>query len=256
MKNLFKKSLTEKPGVVGWLMIPSAFSAEVMAQCGWDALTVDLQHGIQDYQSMVSCFQAMQAHPVTPLVRVPANEPGIIGKVLDAGAHGVICPLVNTAQEAESFVSHCLYPPKGKRSNGPIRAGIYGMTENYQKTANDEILTIPMIETVEAVNNLEAILDVPGVNSILIGPTDLALSMGMAPTMDTEDQKILDVYQFIVDQSTKRGITVGLYVGSAAYCLKMIKMGFHWCAISCDSGLLSAASNQQLMEVRSGLKKF
>ena len=168
-----------KAVINGWLAIPSGFSAEMMAQCGFDSVTVDLQHGVQDYLSMVQCFQAMQAHPVTPMVRVPWNEPGIIGKVLDAGAQGVICPMVNTREEAEAFVAACKYPPRGTRSNGPVRAGLYGEPGTYQKTANTETLCIPMIETQSAVKNLEAILDVEGVAGVYIGPSDLGLSYGL-----------------------------------------------------------------------------
>src|ERR1700735_5742452 len=146
-------------GINAWLAIPSGFSAEVMAQCGWDSVTVDMQHGIQDYQSMVQCFHAMQPHPVTPMVRVPWNEPGIIGKALDGGAYGIICPMVNTPEEARALVSYSLYPPKGARSNGPIRAAAYGVAGSYQKTANDEVLVLPMIETRQAVENVDAILD-------------------------------------------------------------------------------------------------
>jgi hypothetical protein len=131
-----------KAAVNGWLAIPSGFSAEVMAQCGWDSVTVDMQHGVQDYQTMVQCFQAMDRLPVTKLVRVPWNEPGIVGKVLDGGAYGMICPMVNTREEAQALVSYCRYPPKGQRSNGPIRAVMYGVAGDYQKTANDEILVI------------------------------------------------------------------------------------------------------------------
>jgi len=127
-----------KAVINGWLAIPSGFSAEVMAQCGFDAVTVDMQHGIQDYMSMVQCFQAMQPHPVTPMVRVPWNEAGIIGKALDGGAYGVICPMINTKAEAQAFVSACKYPPMGTRSNGPVRAGMYGEATGYQKTANTE----------------------------------------------------------------------------------------------------------------------
>src|SRR5471030_200631 len=160
MANNVKKVWASGKAVVNaWLAIPSGFSAEVIAQCGFDAVTVDMQHGVQDYQSMVQCFQAMHAHPVTPLVRVPWNEPGIVGKVLDAGAWGVICPMINSAEEARALVSYRLYPPKGKRSNGPVRAGQYGVATPYVSFANDEVLVIPMIETREAVDNIDAILD-------------------------------------------------------------------------------------------------
>ena len=134
-----------KAAVNGWLAIPSGFAAEVMAQCGWDSITVDMQHGVQDYQTMVSCFQAMDRFPVTKLVRVPWNEPGICGKVLDAGAYGVIAPMINSPDEAAAMVSYCRYPPKGQRSNGPIRAGASGAATPYQATANDVVLVIPMI---------------------------------------------------------------------------------------------------------------
>jgi 4-hydroxy-2-oxoheptanedioate aldolase len=181
--------------VNGWLAIPNGYSAEVMAQAGWDSITVDLQHGIQDYMSMVGCFQAMQPHPTVPLVRVPWNEPGIVGKVLDAGAGGVICPMVNTEEQARAFISYCKYPPAGSRSNGPVRAGIYGASTGYQKTANEEILCIPMIETKEAVDNMKAILDVPGVDAVYIGPSDLGFSYGLLPILDREEPQILAIYE-------------------------------------------------------------
>ena len=143
MANNVKKVWASGKAVVNaWLAIPSGFSAEVIAQCGFDSVTVDMQHGVQDYLSMVQCFQAMNGHPVTPMVRVPWNEPGIIGKVLDGGAYGVICPMVNTPQEAKNLVSYAKYPPKGIRSNGPIRSGMYGSAGTYQQTANDEIVLL------------------------------------------------------------------------------------------------------------------
>ena len=231
-----------KPAVNGWLAIPSGFSAEVMAQAGWDSVTVDLQHGVQDYMSMVACFQAMQSHPVLPMVRVPWNEPGIVGKVLDAGAYGIICPMINTRAEAEAFVSYCRYPPAGKRSNGPIRAGIYGVGTTYQATANQEVLCIPMIETQEAVDNLDVILDVPGIDAVYIGPSDLGFSMGLIPILDREEQVILDIYARILDATKRRGIRACVHCGSPAYATRMIAMGFNLVTISNDSGLLLNAA--------------
>jgi len=247
LKQLWKN---DKAAVNGWLAIPSGFSAEVMAQAGWDSVTVDMQHGVQDYQSMVACFQGMQPHGVLPMVRVPWNEPGIIGKVLDAGAYGVICPMVNTKAEAEAFVSACRYPPAGKRSNGPIRAGIYGVSTSYQATANDEILCIPMIETQEALDNLEAILDVPGIDAIYVGPSDLGFSLGMIPILDREEPKILAIYERLVKETSKRGITAGLHNGSAKYAARMIGMGFRLVTVSNDSGLMLMAATDVVKTIR------
>ena len=117
--NVKKVWASGKAVINAWLAIPSGFSAEVIAQCGFDCVTVDMQHGMQDYQSMVQCFQAMQPHPVTPMVRVPWNEPGIIGKVLDGGAYGVICPMINTKQEAEAFVTDCQISADGHAQQRP-----------------------------------------------------------------------------------------------------------------------------------------
>jgi 4-hydroxy-2-oxoheptanedioate aldolase len=251
MANQIKQRLKEGKAVVnGWLAIPSGFSAEVMAQCGWDSVTVDMQHGVQDYQSMVQCFQAMQTHPVTPLVRVPWNEPGIIGKVLDGGAWGVICPMVSTKEEAKRLVDSCLYPPKGKRSNGPIRAAMYGEASNYQKIANDEVMVIPMIETQEAIDNIEAILDVPGISGIYVGPSDLGFSLGMIPTLDREEPKILGIYELLLRETKKRGMFAGLHNGTPAYAARMIDMGFRFVTIANDSGLMARAAREAVLATR------
>jgi 4-hydroxy-2-oxoheptanedioate aldolase len=246
------KQIWQSGGAVvnGWLAIPSGFAAEVMAQAGWDSVTVDLQHGVQDYQSMVQCFQAMQSQPVLPMVRVPWNEPGIIGKVLDAGAYGVICPMVNTAAEARAFVTACRYPPQGTRSNGPIRVAMYGAASNYQKTANQDVLCLPMIETAEAVSNLDAILDVPGVDGVYIGPSDLAFSMGLVPALDKEEPEILAIYERVVRETAKRGQSAGVHCGSAAYAHRAIGMGFKLVTINNDSGLMLEAAKAAVTRAR------
>lgn len=242
----------DKAAVNGWLAIPSGFSAEVIAGCGFDTVTVDLQHGVQDYLSMVQCFQAIEKYPVTPMVRVPWNEPGIIGKVLDAGAYGVICPMVNTPEQAQAFVSACKYPPQGTRSNGPIRMVVYGVPSSYQQTANDEVLCLPMIETREAVANLDAILDVPGVAGVYIGPSDLGFSHGLVPKLDREEPEMLAIFERVIAETGKRGLKAGIHTGSSAYAARAISMGFRLVTLLNDSGLLAMAARTGVDQIRAG----
>jgi 4-hydroxy-2-oxoheptanedioate aldolase len=245
--NKLKARLTSgKACLNAWLAIPSGFSAEVMAQCGFDSVTVDMQHGVQDYQSMVQCFQAMDKYPITPMTRVPWNEPGIIGKALDGGAWGIICPMVNTAAEAKALASACLYPPKGKRSNGPIRAAAYGAASPYQSIANDEVMVIPMIETQEAIDNVDAILDVPGISGIYIGPSDLGLSLGLKPSLDREEPQIITIYEKLVTATRRRGLFAGIHNATGAYAARMIAMGFHFVTLANDSGLMARAARAEI----------
>ncbi len=244
-----------RPVVNGWLAIPDGFSAEIMAHGGYDSITVDLQHGVQDYRSMVACFQAMQGRPVLPIARVPWNEPGIIGKVLDAGAYGVICPMVNTADEAAALVAAVRYPPLGRRSNGPIRAAMYGAGDQevgYQARANGEVLCIPMIETLQAVENLDAILDVDGVDAVYVGPSDLGLSMGLPPLLDREEPEILAIYEAVLAATARRGQRAGVHCLSPAYAVRMLRMGFGLVTPDTDSGLLLNAARAAVQAVRAG----
>jgi 4-hydroxy-2-oxoheptanedioate aldolase len=149
---------------------------------------------------------------------------------------------VNTPQEAANLVQYSKYPPGGTRSNGPIRAGAYGSAGGYQATANDEILVIPMIETKQAIDNIEAILDVPGIDGIYIGPSDLSFSYGMTPKLDVEDKFILDIYEKLLKETSKRGIAAGLHNGTPEYANRMIKMGFKLVTIANEVGLMVAAS--------------
>jgi 4-hydroxy-2-oxoheptanedioate aldolase len=251
MANNVKTILASGKAVMnGWLVIPSGFSAEVMAQCGFDSITVDLQHGVHDYQSMVQCFQAMQAHPITPLVRVTWNEPGNLGKVLDAGAMGVICPMINTKRDAEALVSACKYPPLGTRSNGPVRAAMYGPASGYQSTANEETLCIPIIETKTAIENLDAILDVEGIAGVYIGPTDLCFSYGLPPELDVELPQILKIYDELIKKCSKRNIFAGIHCASAAYAARAIGMGFRMTSVMNDGRMLAACAKAVVAQVR------
>jgi 4-hydroxy-2-oxoheptanedioate aldolase len=252
MTNKLKAAWQANKAVVnGWLAIPNAFSAEMYSKAGWDSVTVDMQHGVQDYLSCVACFQGMQSSPIVPMVRVPWNEPGIIGKVLDAGAYGVICPMVNTVAEAKALVQYSKYPPQGTRSNGPVRAALYGDPSGYQKTANSEIILMPMIETKTAIGNIDAILDVPGIDAIYVGPSDLSFSYGKEPKLDVEDPEILKIYEGLLAATAKRGQAAGIHCGSAAYAKRAIKMGFKLVTISNEVGIMVNAAKAAIAEARS-----
>ena len=143
-----------KPVLNGWCQLPDSISAEVMAHQGWDSVSVDLQHSAVSEAAAITMLQAISTTDAVPLVRTPWNEPGVIMRLLDAGAYGVICPMVNNRADAEAFVAACRYPPDGIRSNGPYRALMYGGGD-YQAHANAEIVTLAMIETREAMANLD-----------------------------------------------------------------------------------------------------
>jgi len=249
---LMERLKAGKACVNGWLMINNGFVAEVMAQIGWDSLTIDLQHGLQDYGSLVGMMQAMHGHPVTPMARVPWNEPGIIGKVLDAGMWGIICPMVNTAEQAKALVDACLYTPLGTRSYGPIRAGFYGSKTIYQETANDNVLVLPQIETVEAVENVEAILDVPGISGVYVGPGDLGLSMGLSPVLDREEPEVLRMYDKILAATRARGKFAGIQNATSTYAARMGRMGFQILTVSSDITLMGQAAQQAVADTRAG----
>lgn len=248
MRNPLRASLAAgRTCANGWLSLPCGYSAELMARLGWDSLTVDLQHGVQDYASMVACLQAMTAWPVTPLVRVPSNETGIVGKVLDAGAWGVICPMVNSAEEARQFVSTCLYAPRGSRSFGPNRAAAYNEPGAiYQTFANDEVLAIPMIETAQAVAALEPILDVPGVSGVYVGPSDLALTLGLNAAFDREEPELLRIFERIVAETARRGQFAGIHCIAPAYGRRMAEMGFRLVTLASEATLMTRAATECL----------
>src|SRR5271170_3835436 len=154
-----------------------------MAHSGFDWVCVDMQHGMIDFSQMVPMLQGISSTGTAPLVRVPRNEPGIIGKSLDAGAWGVIVPMVNSRQEAEEAVAACRYAPVGIRSYGPLRANLYAGFEYFSR-ANDEVLCIVMVETTVAVERVDEIASVPGVDAIYIGPADLSVTLGLPPAPD------------------------------------------------------------------------
>ncbi len=237
--------------VNGWLAIPSGVSAEAMAHQGWDSLTIDMQHGLVDYTNALPMLQGISTTETVPLVRVPWLEPGIIMKALDAGAYGIICPMVNNREDAERFVGACRYAPAGYRSFGPTRALIYAGAD-YPKHANETVLTMAMIETAEALQNLEAIVSTPGLDAVYIGPADLALSLGHTPKFDHTEPELLEPIERIMTVAKAHGVVPGIHCGSAAYARRMIDLGFQLVTLLSDQRLMVAAAKAMVEETRGG----
>jgi 4-hydroxy-2-oxoheptanedioate aldolase len=214
-----------------WLTMPSTVSAEVAAASGFHYTCIDLQHGAIDYQMAVSMTQGIVLGGGHPIARVPWNEPGIIGKVLDAGVEGVIVPMVNSATAAESVVRSSRYLPDGDRSYGPVMTGL--RRPNYFEWARTGIAVIPMIETVEALNNLDAILQVPGVNAIYVGPADLSISLGLKPANNDGEPLFDDALAAIVSACKKHGIVPGIHT-TAQFVAKRLEQGFRMVTVSND----------------------
>tara|TARA_B100000963_G_C22481892_1_gene605126 strand:- start:144 stop:935 length:792 start_codon:yes stop_codon:yes gene_type:complete len=251
LKQLFKEG---KPIVNGWLQIPSAFSAEVMANQGWDSCTIDMQHGVIDYSNALNMLQAISSTSTVPLARVNWNEPGQIMKILDAGCYGIICPMVSNRKEAENFVKACLYPPKGFRSFGPIRGLLYG-GEDYAKYADDEILKLAMIETKESLEKLDEILETPNLDGIYIGPADLSLAIGEAPGFDKpENTKAFKEINRILEAAKKRNLLAGIHNGSEEYAQKMIKIGFNLVTIGSDQRFMSTGAKNAINKIKGNKK--
>jgi 4-hydroxy-2-oxoheptanedioate aldolase len=251
-ENKLKKRLAEgRPAINGWLSIGNAFTAEIIAAQGYDSVTIDIQHGALDYSSVLPMFQAMRASAVTPMARVPWREPGIIMKALDAGAQGIICPMINSAGEAAEFVSYMRYPPHGQRSFGPTRATF--AYNGYGLSASAEVLAFAMIETQEGVENLESIAATPGLDGIYIGPADLTIGTQegrLAPGFDREEPEMIDLIRHIQSVCSKNNILACLHCGTPEYAAKAISWGFNLTTVSGDSRLLAAAASASVKRWR------
>ena len=239
----------DKAAINGWLAIPSSFSAEVMAHQGWDSLTIDLQHGVIDYAALVPMLQAISTTTTVPIVRVPWLEPGILMKVLDAGAYGVICPMINTREEAQRLVHFTHYAPQGTRSFGPIRASLYGGAD-YPQHANTTIVTFAMIETAQALDNLDSILSVEGLDAIYIGPSDLSLSLGCKPVFDDLEPKAQQAIEHIVARAKAHGVVAGIHNGRADVASARVALGYRFVTLGSDARLLAAGSQELLTAMR------
>jgi 4-hydroxy-2-oxoheptanedioate aldolase len=231
-----------------WLSIPSALSAEVVARSGFDYVCIDLQHGLVGYESAVQMLQAINLGASAPVVRVPWNEPGIIGRMLDAGALSIIVPMVNSPAEARAAVAACRYAPAGARSFGPVRAFMQEGAR-YFATANAEVACIPMIETLQALERLDAILDVPGIDAVYVGPADLSITLGLPPGNNDDRPEFVAALERVVAACRARGIVPGIHA-SAALAARRREQGFRMITVSADQIAMGDAMRAELRLAR------
>ena len=247
LKKLFKEG---KAAINGWIEIPSSYSAETMAHQGWDSLTIDMQHGAVSQSDILQIFQAISTTDVVPMARLNWNEPGQIMKVLDYGAYGIICPMVSNKSQAEKFVQACMYPPKGYRSFGPTRGFMYGGND-YVDHANDEILKIAMIETKEALNELDKIMKTPGLDGVYIGPADLSLAIGEKPGFDKpESHPTYEQILNILKCAKKNNIVAGIHNATPEYAKKMINIGFQIVTVGSDKIFMSEGAKSIVNRIK------
>ena len=228
-----------RTAVNGWLSMSGILSTEIMARAGWDSLTIDMQHGTADYADMLAMLAVIQQTPTVPMVRARWNDPAHIMQILDAGALGVICPMIESVDDAARFVSCCRYPPQGTRSFGPIRAR-YCWGEGYVAGANDAILPIAMIETKSALENLEQILRIDGLGGIYIGPVDLGMALGYPPGLDRREPGFIEVVEHILAEAKRCGVPVGIHCGGPEYAKEMAKKG---------ASLVTAGTDARFVEI-------
>ena len=246
LRNCWSKG---KGAINAWCSIPNAVTAEMMSMNDFDSITIDMQHGLVDYQTALNMLQVISGSGKTPMVRVPWNEPGIIMKSLDAGALGVICPMINTPEDAIEFVATTKYAPVGSRSSCPTRAMmIHG--PNYHDEANDNIISLAMIETVEALGNVEKIAATEGLTGIYIGPSDLSISMGYKPGLDRTEPELIEAIQRIEKACIDNNIKVGIHCLSPSYLKDKLSNGYHLATLASDVRIYAEGISNKLKEAR------
>ena len=240
---------SDRPTFGGWCVLPSSFSAELMGRCGFDWVCIDTQHGLVGYDQMVPMLQGLAITGTPAFVRVRWNEPGEIMKALDAGAQGVVVPMVNSAEEARQAVGAARYPPEGYRSWGPVRAAL-GVDGYSPQTANRRTVVAIMVETRSGLSQIDEILSVPGVDAVYVGPNDLAVTHGLAPSADVEDRAHGELVEAILAACLRRGVVPGIHCGSAATARRWIEAGFRMINVASDAVFLRQAAAAALKGVR------
>src|SRR5882757_10504894 len=234
--------------VGSWTALNNAVVAERLALVGHDYVCLDQQHGIVNDDSLVASLIAVAAGGAAPLVRVAANEPSLISKALDSGAEGVIVPLVNDGAEAERAVRSCRYPPRGDRSIGPIRTAGSG-----RKRAFADAACIVMAESASAVDHIDEICSVPGVDAVYVGPADLAAALGCPPALGVVPGPQAEAIEKILAACARHDMVAGIHCGTTEQVVECARMGFRMITVSTDTQLLFTAAAERFGEVRSAM---
>jgi 2-dehydro-3-deoxyglucarate aldolase len=234
-----------RPSIGSWIQLPDASVAEIMGQAGYDWVAVDLEHGAIDLQQLPNLFRALELGGTLPLVRVAQGHPNDCKQALDAGAAGVVVPMVETADQLVQVRDACRWPPAGTRGVGFARANLFG--RHFDAYARDEAqapLLVPMIEHIRAVDNLEAILTVEGIDAVLMGPYDLSASMGL--TARFQEPAFLQAIERVRTACAKHRVPSGVHVvqPDPAALKQRIDEGYRFIAYSIDAVFLSASSGR------------
>jgi 2-keto-3-deoxy-L-rhamnonate aldolase RhmA len=237
-----------QPSVGSWLTLCSPVAAEAMAQVGWDWLVVDTEHSPVGFETMVNCFRAIQLGGAVPMARVPWNDTVWIQRTLDAGALGLVVPMVNSVEDARSVVSNMRYATKGQRSFGSSRVSSY-INGDYRTWADEHLAVIVMIETIQAVEQAEAILAVEGVVGCFIGPNDLALSMGLTQKDTGPGTEHEAAMLHVLDAAKKTGKAAGKHCFSAAEVTTRIGQGFQYLALVSDGMFLTKGAQAEFSAI-------
>jgi 4-hydroxy-2-oxoheptanedioate aldolase len=237
-----------QPSVGTWLSLPCPEAVRFLSQLGFDWLTVDTEHQPIDLRMAAQMFAAVVAGGSVPLVRVPWNTGEAIKRVLDCGAWGIVVPMVNTREEAEAAVAAAKYPPVGVRSvGGSLHATSFGTeAATYYARANDETLVVVQAESVAAVENAEAILSVPGIDAVFIGPNDLLASMGRSPAMETDEPEFVQALEHLRRTAQRNGVAAGIHVADAEAANRRLREGFQFIAIASDLRFMLSGARREI----------
>lgn len=208
-----------------------------------------MQHGLTGQEALITMLQSAAISRTPAFVRVPWNTPGDIMRALDAGAQGVIVPMITSAADARAAVGACRYAPQGYRSWGPTRNALYSSTMEPMQI-NTQVICVAMVETIEAIEALDSILDVPGIDAIFVGPSDLAVSMGIEPSLAGQSRDHEELVNRVLQGCRKRGIVAGIFCGGAESARGWREAGFRMLAVQSDARLLRAACDALVRSIR------